>query len=114
MIQPFLEPFGHNLGRKSSFKKAIPAHGRANISLGTKSALANWTVLGLGILPHRNGPTFRAKTDLSDLECTQLFFLCATHFGKRTFKTLLESVVLICCEKVTTANLHKAGLIFRE
>ena len=56
------------------------------------------------ILPHRNGPTFRAKTDLSDLECTQLFFLCATPFGKRTFKTLLESVVLICCEKVTTAN----------
>ena len=44
----------------------------------------------------------------------QLFFLCATHSGKRTLKTLLESVVLICSEKVTTGNLRKAGLIFKE
>ena len=48
------------------------------------------------------------------LKYAQLFFLCATHSGKRTFKTLLESVVLICSEKVITANLRKPGLIFRE
>ena len=34
------------------------------------------------------------------LKYAQLFFLCATHSGKRTLKTLLESVVLICSEKV--------------
>ena len=48
------------------------------------------------------------------LKHAQLFFLYATHSGKRTLKTLLESVVLSCSEKVTTANLRKAGLIFRE
>ena len=39
------------------------------------------------------------------LKYTQLFFLWATHFGKRTLKTLLESIALICCVKVTTADL---------
>ena len=50
-------------------QKAIPAHGRAHFSPGTKSALDNWTVLAL-YFTHRNGPIFRAKTDLSDLQCT--------------------------------------------
>ena len=49
-------------------QKAIPAHGRAHFSPGTKSALDNWTVLAL-YFTHRNGPIFRAKTDLSDLQC---------------------------------------------
>ena len=31
------------------------------------------------------------------LKYKQLFLLWATHFGKSTLKTLLESVVLICC-----------------
>ena len=47
LIQPFLKPFEHNLGQKSSYQKAIPAHGRAHFSPRTKSALANWTVLAL-------------------------------------------------------------------
>ena len=48
------------------------------------------------------------------LKYTQRFFLWTTHFGKRTLKTLLESIVLICCVKVTTANLCKGGLKMRE
>ena len=48
------------------------------------------------------------------LKYTQLFFLWATHFGKRTLKTLLESIVLICCVRVTTADLCKVGLKMRE
>ena len=32
---------------KKLTQKAIPAHGRAHVSPGTKSALANWTVLAL-------------------------------------------------------------------
>ena len=47
LIQPFLKPFEHNLGQKKLNQKAIPAHGRAHFSPGTKSALANWTVLAL-------------------------------------------------------------------
>ena len=45
--------------------------------------------------------------------CYAGYFLCAMHFGKRTLKTLLKSVVLISCEKVTTADLGKVGLVFR-
>ena len=48
------------------------------------------------------------------LKYTQLFFLYAMHFGKRTLKTPLKSVVLISCEKVTMANLAKVGIIFRK
>ena len=32
---------------KKLYQKAIPAHGRAHFSPGSKSALANWTVLAL-------------------------------------------------------------------
>ena len=32
---------------KKLYQKAIPTHGRAHFSPGTKSALANWTVLAL-------------------------------------------------------------------
>ena len=46
--------------------------------------------------------------------CYAGYFLCAMHFGKRTLKTLLKSVVLISCEKVTTADLGKVGLVFRK
>ena len=47
LIKPFLQPFEHNLGQKRLNQKAIPAHGRTHFSPGTKSALANWTVLAL-------------------------------------------------------------------
>ena len=45
---------------------------------------------------------------------TQLFFLWATYFGKRALETLLESIILICCVKVTMADLRKVGLKMRE
>ena len=32
---------------KKLYQKAIPTHGRAHFSPGTKSALANWTVVAL-------------------------------------------------------------------
>ena len=49
------------------------------------------------------------------LKYTQLlFFLWATHFGKRAFKTLLESNVFNCCLKITTADLLKIGLKMRQ
>ena len=67
---------------KNLNQKAIPAHDKAHFSSGNKSALANLTVLamikgakldskiGLYFI-HQNGPIFRAKTDLSDLESTK-------------------------------------------
>ena len=50
------------------------------------------------------------------IKYTQLFFLWATHFGKRTFETLvklLESNFLNCCLKIAF-DLHKIGLKMRE
>ena len=80
-------------------QKAIPAHGRTHFNPGTKSALA---IIGLywpwfkgatldpkiGLyFTHRNGLVFRAKTDLSDLECVQtkllldwICFFCTVKF----------------------------------
>ena len=51
---------------------------------------------------------------LNKYSITQLFFLWATQFGKKTLETLLESIVLICCVKITMADLHKVGLKMRE
>ena len=73
LIQPFREPFEHNLSQNSSIKRLFQP------TVGPISALANWTYWpcfkgakldskkGL-YFTHRNGPIFRAKTDLSDLE----------------------------------------------
>ena len=51
---------------------------------------------------------------LNKYSITQLFFLWATQFGKKTLETLLESIVLICCVKITMADLRKVGLKMRE
>ena len=81
LIQPFLEPFEHNLGQKSSIKRLFQP------TVGPISALGPNQPYLIGLywpwfkrakldskiglyFTHRNGPIFRAKTDLSDLECT--------------------------------------------
>ena len=51
---------------------------------------------------------------LNKYSITQLFFLWATQFGKKTLETLLESIVLICCVKITMADLRKVGFKMRE
>jgi len=43
----FLGAIGAQFRPKKLYQKAITAHGRAHFSPGTKSALANWTVLAL-------------------------------------------------------------------
>ena len=74
-IQPLLEPFEQNLGQNSSITRLFQP------TLGSKSALGNWTLLALikgakldtkiGLyFTHQNNLIFRAKTDLSDLQCT--------------------------------------------
>ena len=47
---------------------------------------------------------------------TQVFFLWAMHFGKRTLKTvkLLESNILNCCLKITMVDLSKVSQKVRE
>ena len=50
-------------------------------------------------------------------KCTKVYtasLFMAMHFGKRALKTLLESNVLNCCLKITTADLRKIGLKIRE
>ena len=52
LIQPFLEPFEHNLGQKSSIRRQFQPTLRPISALGTKSALANWTVFYSPKRPH--------------------------------------------------------------
>ena len=47
LIQPFLEPFEHNLGQKSSIKRLFQPTLGSISALATKLALANWTLSAL-------------------------------------------------------------------
>ena len=81
LIQPFLEPFEHNLGQKSSIKRLFQPTVGPILALGPNQP----SLIGLywpwfkgakldpkigPYFTHRNGPVFRAKTDLPDLECS--------------------------------------------
>ena len=78
--EPLLQPFAHNLSQNSPIKRLLkPTLGPMISALWSKSALGNWTVLALikgakldpsnrTVFTHRNGPIFRSKTDLSDLQ----------------------------------------------
>ena len=90
---------------KKLYQKAIPAHGRAHFSPGTKSVLANWTVLALikgakldlkiGLyFTHRNGPVFRAKTDISHLECSKHWIFGYIKFDETSILIRSENLPL--------------------
>ena len=80
LIQPFLEPFEHSLGPKSSIKRLFQPTVGPISALGSNQPKLIWlywpwfkgakldSKIGL-YFTHRNGTIFRAKTDLSDLEC---------------------------------------------
>ena len=79
LIQPFLEQFEHNLGQKSFIKRLFqPTVGPISALGPNQPQLIGlyWPWLKgakldskIGLyFTHRNGPIFRAKTDLSDLE----------------------------------------------
>ena len=80
LIQPLLESFEHNLSQAAQSKGLFqPTLGPIS-ALGSKSALGNWTVLALiegaeldskiGLyFTHPRAAIFRAKTDISDLQC---------------------------------------------
>ena len=91
---------------KKLYQKAIPAHSRAHFSPGTKSALSKGAKLDpkIGLyFTHRNGPIFRAKTNLSDLECIGAIciyvFSCAYTIEKYALWIFLSFCIEIFVNK---------------